>query len=100
MTSLKEHFSITEEKKATVKKHLGSADLRTRHFITSQLILVNRMLIININHDHDSWNTYKSITGGRPTIVCLHFIIRSDLQNGDDYYIHENKQYSFFRIKS
>lgn len=32
-----------------------------------------------------------SITGSRPTIVCLLFIPRSDLQNAEDNYIHENK---------
>lgn len=38
-------------------------------------------------------NTYTFITGSRPTIVCLLFIPRSDLQNGEDNYMHENKQY-------
>lgn len=48
-------------------------------------------LLFNINHDYDSWNTYKFISGSRPIIACLHFIPRSDLQNGEDNYIKENK---------
>lgn len=95
MTSLKEYINITEEK-THQQKSLWEV-LIWEHATSSvlQLILLNRILI-NINHVYDSQNIYKFIMGSRPTLLCLLFIPRSDLQNGEDNYINETKPINSF----